>query len=382
MTTPEDGNKNPRKGKTIIIKYPRCNLKCKYCYEYQHGILNKHVPSTFTDSEIVSIVSTISKLAEKNQQEYLILLHGGEPLLIDDLSFGKIVQIIQHNNYLKLAIQTNLYQLSDYKVSVLKSLYSFGERGIGISLDGPPEINDTVRITKRREGTTYRIVKNIKKLRDADIPFSILTVVSRANINYPEKVFNFINSLQPEFWRLIPCFDIDYQGDLKDYAISPEEYSDFLFEIFKLLIKKKKLSKLPVDPIISITLRILGKQTLFCEYSEEKCEQFLTIDGNKQCFLCDAWYGNPIVFLGAWSINYASQLLQPLPYKRVKDILLRDCQSCRYKDLCMGGCLARRWEFRLYSPHLYKEYCKSRIRLSLLIKEFLNATSNISSDIN
>lgn len=376
--------KTKKKGKTIIIKYPQCNFRCKYCYEYQHGILkpNKYRHTTLTDEEIVSIVSTISKLAQKKQQEYLILLHGGEPLLIKDFYFEKIVQIIQHNDYLKLAIQTNLYHLSDYKVSLFKNLYSFGERGIGISLDGPPEINDTVRITKQKKATTYKVVENIKKLKDENIPFSILTVVSRANINYPEEVFDFIYGLRPEFWRLIPCFDIDTQGNLKDYAISPEEYCNFLFEIFKILIKKKKLSKFPVDPIISITLRILRKKVLFCEYSEEKCENFLTINGNNQCSLCDAWYGNPIVLLGAWSPNYIFQPLQPPSYKKIKDILLEDCQNCRYKDLCMGGCLARRWEFRLYSPTLYKEYCRSRIKLSLLIKEFLNAASNFSSNIN
>lgn len=382
MTIPEDGNKATKKGKTIIIKYPYCNFRCKYCYEYQYGILGNRDRPILTDSEIASIVATISELSRKNNQEFLILLHGGEPLLIDDYYFGKIVQLIQRNNHLKLAIQTNLYSLSEYKVSALRNLYSFGERGIGISLDGPPEINDQLRITKEKKATTYQIVENIKKLREANIPFSILTVVSRINISYPEEIFNFIYSLQPEFWRLIPCFDMDNEGRLKNYAISPEEYCNFLFEIFKILIRKKKLSRFPVDPLISIALRILGKKVLFCEYSEEKCEQFLTINGNKQCFLCDAWYGNSAVFVGKWSPNYILSSLQPSSYKKIKEILLKDCQSCKYKNLCTGGCLARRWEFKLHSPSLYEEYCKSRIKLSLLIKEFLNATSNISSNIN
>jgi len=224
--------------------------------------------------------------------------------------------------------------------------------------------------------------KDIKRLREANIPFSILTVVSRMNINYPEKVFNFIYNLQPQFWRIIPCYDINKEGKLKDYAISPEEYHNFLFEIFKILVKEKKLSEFPVDPLVSITLRILGKEALFCEYSTKKCEYFLTIDGNKQCSLCDAWYGNPAVSIGKWSPNFVLQPIQPLPYQKIKKILLMDCQNCKYRYLCMGGCLARRWEFKLYSPSLYEEYCKSRVKLSLLIREFLNATGDISSNIN
>ena len=65
---------------------------------------------------------------------------------------------------------------------------------VGVSVDGPAFLHDQFRKTRRGEGTLERVVDGMGKLRERGIPFHVITVLTRASLDYPDELFDFYQS--------------------------------------------------------------------------------------------------------------------------------------------------------------------------------------------
>lgn len=102
--------------KTIIIKSNmNCNLRCKYCYEFNRNG-NIYDSSIF---DIYQLCSFIERMAQVfPDSKILWMLHGGEPLINGLDYFNTFVECIKrvNNEYdveFKIALQTNATLLND-----------------------------------------------------------------------------------------------------------------------------------------------------------------------------------------------------------------------------------------------------------------------------
>lgn len=162
---------------TIVIT-TSCNLKCKYCINESGSELKRFSDfSTKTEwdssKEIVDILIRISK--KRNIR--FIKFFGGEPLLRDDF----IKEIIEKNNLyggtkhqVKFAMTINAYKEIDNE---LLKFFKKNRVILNVSLDGPEEINNQSRIAKDEGNTYFEIMKNIKKIKDMDYPFALISVI-------------------------------------------------------------------------------------------------------------------------------------------------------------------------------------------------------------
>lgn len=378
------------KKKTIIIKYNHCNLRCTYCYEWSRDTLNhQDIEVGECVNRIKTFLEFVSKCCKNNKDcSFLLLIHGGEPLCAPEKLLESLADVVtRHPESLTFAIQSNLTVLSRKQVEKLSTLFRNkmqGERGVGVSIDGPPDVNDPLRPTINGAPSTGMVMRNLRRLREAGISASFLTVVSRMNLKEAEKIFEFIVSRKPRFWRIIPCYDLTDEGELAPYSIRPNEYYRFVFQIFELLLKHRLLGKISVDPIMSATACLLGKPTPFCEYSENKCENFITLNPDETVSLCDSWRGDRGVSIGPWKLKQAEELFlrkgTTPEYERRRKILMSKCEACKSYSVCVGGCLARRWEFIQTAPDVYREYCESRVWFSEQLRGVIDEATR--SDIN
>ena len=76
---------------------------------------------------------------------------------------------------------------------------------IGVSLDGYKEIHDYFRMDQSLKGTFSHVFKTIQLLRQYEIPFNILTVLTSQLSKHPEKLFRFYKQNQLSYVQLIPC---------------------------------------------------------------------------------------------------------------------------------------------------------------------------------
>src|SRR5437588_7446046 len=66
---------------------------------------------------------------------------------------------------------------------------------IGVSLDGPKDLHDHNRKTRSLNGTFDRVVRGLSLLRNHDIPFHVISVLTRRSLADPTAIFEFFESL-------------------------------------------------------------------------------------------------------------------------------------------------------------------------------------------
>ena len=147
----------------------------------------------------------ISRVAEHctvhKNRVFTFGFHGGEPLLFPKERFSHFVEsareALEPNTKARFQIQTNGVLLTPEWCQLLGEL----NVEIGISLDGPREINDIHRLNHKGEGSYDAVRAGIENVKRAGLSFGILTVIDP--MVDPERVFEHLVELGPDSVNLL-----------------------------------------------------------------------------------------------------------------------------------------------------------------------------------
>jgi uncharacterized protein len=147
-------------GSLRILVTDRCNLNCTYCFVD----INSGNPDMSMEDLRSGLYYLFSQNA--NSKEVYIQWFGGEPTLRFDLiKYGdNLAQDLQKQfsvEKVTRGIVTNAVSISDEMIEHF-SQYNYG---IGISIDGTPEINSKNRFLPNGKGSDEKIISNLKKLK-------------------------------------------------------------------------------------------------------------------------------------------------------------------------------------------------------------------------
>jgi len=191
-----------------------CNLSCPYCYEHPMRDAGNFRHKTY------SVEKMLEGLAKEGGN---FTLFGGEPLLtdIDDL---ETIFKWGFDRYGFNGIQTNGVLITDRHIEMFKKYRVH----VGISLDGPDEMNDTRwagSLEKTREATR-KSFEAIKKCLDNKLSLGLIITIHKKNglPKYRERFKAWIKELQS--WgvdgaRLHPL-EIDHSSVGETLALTPE----------------------------------------------------------------------------------------------------------------------------------------------------------------
>jgi uncharacterized protein len=70
---------------------------------------------------------------------------------------------------------------------------------VGVSVDGPAFLHDRHRRTRKGEATLERVLNGMRRLRQAEIPFDVITVLTADSLAYPDELFDFYMEHSLEF---------------------------------------------------------------------------------------------------------------------------------------------------------------------------------------
>ena len=121
-------------------------MNCSYCYEYNMGDDSwKSMPKIMSIDVLTKVVDRIVEHSNKHDFNNIsISLHGGEPLLVGIDKFEEYINVLKSNlqshNY-TIGIQTNATLINQNFINLFEQNDIF----VGMSYDGPPEINDINR---------------------------------------------------------------------------------------------------------------------------------------------------------------------------------------------------------------------------------------------
>ncbi|GAA1818131.1 FxsB family radical SAM/SPASM domain protein [Planosporangium flavigriseum] len=153
---------------TFILKVTsRCNLDCDYCYVYHHADQSwRHQPRFMPLPVAQAAARRIAEHADAHGVGHvLVVLHGGEPTLAGgeriDAYCTLIRRTIPDPIRVDFAMQSNGGLLTPHWLPVLRR----HRIRVGISLDGPPAVNDRHRRDVAGRSSYQATVAGIELLR-------------------------------------------------------------------------------------------------------------------------------------------------------------------------------------------------------------------------
>ena len=158
---------------------------------------------------------------------------GGEPTLAGLEFFEKLVEFQQRHGRggqsVANALRTNAVLIDQGWCDLFRQ-YNWL---LGVSLDGPEEINDIYRFNKEHHGTWKRVMQSVELLQSNKVEFNILCVLNAANVEKPKELYRFYRKLGVDNVQFIPLAEFDAEGKPRPFTITPEQYGRFLCEVFE-----------------------------------------------------------------------------------------------------------------------------------------------------
>lgn len=145
----------------------RCNLNCTYCYVYNSSDNRWRDQPNFMSLETArqTALRMREHLEQNDKKDASIVFHGGEPLLGGPSHLRQLVYTIADvfkgtDIKISLGVQTNLLLFSPEIGDFLSDV----GMSVGVSLDGPPEINDIYRVDHKGRPSSAKLEEKLALL--------------------------------------------------------------------------------------------------------------------------------------------------------------------------------------------------------------------------
>jgi len=190
----------PHQVKLLILQpTPFCNLDCSYCY------LPDRADKRRMSLDTVSAVGREVLAPGLTSEELTVIWHAGEPLVVPIAWYQQAFSILAAHgpSRVKLthAFQTNGTLIDEAWVAFFRQ----HQARVGISIDGPKALHDERRRGRSGQGSFEHGMRGLRRVRDAGLPFHVISVLSARSLRMPDELFDFYAS---EGIRHI-CFNVE-----------------------------------------------------------------------------------------------------------------------------------------------------------------------------
>ncbi len=322
----------------------KCNMDCSYCF--YHDIANKRQCKDYGIMKQTTMKNLIDKVFALQTIEVVNFgFQGGEPTLAGIEFFQDFIDYVEQKNKKGIKINYSLQTNGTLLTPEFYQLFKEKQFLIGLSLDGPREINDKNRYYNNGDGTYTDIIKSLNELKKNKIKFNVLVVVTKQLAENPKKIYRFFQKKEVKYLQFIPC--IEPFGKIRgknSYSLSAEDYGVFLDRLFNLWFKDYQKG---IGPEIR---QFQNWQMLIRGYVPQSCEMRgvcsiqNVIEADGSVYPCD-FYVFENLKLGNINNEDFVTIYQNSLVKTFIDqskILPDKCHKCQYKLLCRGGCYRQR----------------------------------------
>lgn len=232
---------------TLVLKIAElCNLNCSYCYMYQHEdktYLRR--PKFMSDAIFEQLLKRVREYCDRRAPHAInLVFHGGEPTLIGpswiDRAAGRAREVLG-DRLAGLILQTNGILLDRSWVEVLQ------RHAIrpSISLDGPAEIHDAVRVDHAGRGSLTGTINGLQLLQEHGLNPGIICVINPAASGL--SAYRYFRSLKISRMNFLQP-DVSHDNRVRLYShYGPTPIADYLIPVFDDWFRED-------DPLIKITI--------------------------------------------------------------------------------------------------------------------------------
>ena len=319
-----------------------CNLRCKYCFEQSiHAGKMKPIKqirnefSEFLDNYFEKFIIELVQInTSLNRRRTNICFHGGEPLLIGADLLEKGFYMVKKSASTELSIQTNATLIDDDIIELFKK-YNVH---IGISIDGPKEMNDKYRVNENNKGSFDIVIRNLKKMKEQNLTVGVLATITKETIKDPEGFYNFFKDNKINF--SFNPLSLTENQETECSSLSMREFSDFYKKIFDIWIESDD------DLSINCFDRILSSMGVkeepymeVCTYIPDCSMTTVAINTSGDFFRCLHYALNNNNCIGNIKNSSLFKALGNDDFKNRSYILRKGvCANCDIFEYCYGGC--------------------------------------------
>jgi uncharacterized protein len=306
-----------------IIPTHACNLACKYCYQGHGNILS----STMNEETIERTIEFIKKNA-MGHKSLGVNFYGGEPLLFPNIIF-KILEELnlfadEHNIRLSTTFTSNG---TLFTREIAEKLRKYNHE-VQITLCGPQDVHDLIRVSKKGDGTYERLMDVIQLFKEHGIAFHVRVDVDQDNYTTMKSLLEDLKKrgFEGTFISFCPIGE--------DVCYTEMERDSKPVDVVMLT----RLSKMAHD---------MGFKTnpIYIHNFVEGCsaisDNFFVVDPRGNVFKCIAAPNYTEHQLGTLNedgdltnINYDAYCAWTLR----DPLLIEECKECKFAPICGGGC--------------------------------------------
>ncbi|MCQ2154112.1 MAG: anaerobic sulfatase maturase [Bacteroidales bacterium] len=309
-----------------------CNLGCTYCYYLEKAALYGGRERVMDEDLLEAYIKQYFEANESDEVSFC--WHGGEPLLLGIEYFRKALAL--QKKYADGRRVLNSLQTNGTKVNDAWCRF-FHTNGflVGISLDGPRDIQDHFRRTSAGAPTFDSVMAAISLFKRYGVEFNTLSVVNSLCEGRGAEIYRFFrDEVGSHYMQFLPAANRDLP-----WAVSGKGYGQFLNDVFDEWIKRD-VGQYYVHMFDATLSRWCGLAPGVCTINEV-CSDSLTVEHNGDVYPCDHFV-SPQTLLGNIREKSLKEIFDSKP--RIdfsiakRDSLPRECRRCEWLFTCFGEC--------------------------------------------
>ncbi|BBZ46466.1 cyclophane-forming radical SAM/SPASM peptide maturase GrrM/OscB [Mycobacterium parmense] len=171
----------------ILQASPFCNIDCTYCY------LSTRSQTKRISFDTVEAIAKFLRDVPVKSPPLTVCWHAGEPLAVPIAFYERAFTCFAEMPgapAVRHSFQTNATLITDDWCDFFKRWSVH----LGVSVDGPRELHDSQRIDRAGRGTFDRVMRGIAKLRQHDVAFGVISVLTERSLGAPDDMWEFYRS--------------------------------------------------------------------------------------------------------------------------------------------------------------------------------------------
>ena len=320
-----------------LITSDGCNFRCRYC-----AIL-KNYPKSYRPSNMSweiakkAIDFFIQNTAHIKGEKKELVFYGGEPLLNPNV----VVKAIKRSREIErkglLGGPLEIVVITNGALITPELAQHFAENSVKVivSIDGPKEIHDEMRIDTKGRGTYEEVVKGYWNCKRAGCGVGISLTVATHNVERLEEIIDFfIRELRPVNCGISSLHQL-LSKDAEYESISPSvsHVSKRLIEVYE----KARKQGLYMEHIARIVRPFVEKRRRSRDCPA--CGGLILVAPDGEIGLCANLLGTRQFFTG--NISQKPDLTKDATFNewnKRSQFNIETCYKCPAISLCGGGC--------------------------------------------
>lgn len=355
-----------------FIMSSACNLGCKYCF-IENCQFNNNKEINMSEKTALEALIKYTDYLKLNKMRGSVIFYGGEPLVnwkVIKLVLNKATEL---SSPIDFSMVTNATLLDKEKIEFLAEK----QVEIGISIDGPKELNDKNRVYRHGNKSVYdEVIKKFPYLELSNAKFGLSITVSEDLLNKQDEVLNWLKKLGVKsiFYNLYHY--TSYDSNWESYY---KKACDFLIKSYKLLSS----SDIYDGRIIRKIDSFYNNEFKFSDCGAIGANQ-LAIKPNGDICICHGYLKTDKYVIGNIKELSIEEIMNSDEIKFWKErntLNNKKCLNCNALFICGGGCAIQAEALFDDRKMIDKPFCiHTKKTLSWILKEAYQLNKKINNN--